>query len=88
MTIKPTGNIQASDGEALRELALAGAGLTRLAGFQVRDDFACGALVPVLEPFTVSDSEGVHAIFLGQGGHMPARVRVFLDFLVERCRVG
>ncbi len=88
MTIKPTGNIQASDGEALRELALAGAGLTRLADFQVRDDFARGALVPVLEPFTVSDSEEVHAIFLGQGGHMPARVRVFLDFLAEYCRVG
>ncbi|MBP1857353.1 LysR family transcriptional regulator [Rhizobium herbae] len=88
VTIKPTGNIQASDGEALRELALAGAGLARLADFQVRDDFARGALVPVLETFTASDSEEVHAIFLGQGGPMPARVRVFLDFLADRCRVG
>ncbi|WP_455271160.1 LysR family transcriptional regulator [Rhizobium herbae] len=88
MTVKPTGSIQASDGEALRELALAGAGLARLADFQVRDDFARGALIPVLESFTASDSEEVHAIFLGQGGHMPARVRVFLDFLAERCRVG
>ncbi|WP_426227812.1 LysR family transcriptional regulator [Pararhizobium sp. DWP3-4] len=86
--IKPVGSIQASDGEALRELALAGAGLARLANFQVRGDFARGTLVPVLESFTVSDSEEVHAIFLGQGGHMPARVRVFLDFLAERCRVG
>ncbi|WP_426235735.1 LysR family transcriptional regulator [Pararhizobium sp. DWP1-1-3] len=86
--IKPVGSIQASDGEALRELALAGAGLARLADFQVRGDFARGMLVPVLESFTVSDSEEVHAIFLGQGGHMPARVRVFLDFLAERCRVG
>jgi DNA-binding transcriptional LysR family regulator len=86
--IKPAGSIQASDGEALRELALAGAGLARLADFQVRDDFARGALVPVLESFTASDSEEVHAIFLGQGGHMPARVRVFLDFLAERCRVS
>lgn len=88
LTIKPAGNIQASDGEALRELALAGAGLARLAGFQAQDDFASGALVPVLEAFTATDSEEVHAVFLGQGGHMPARVRVFLDFLGERCRVG
>jgi DNA-binding transcriptional LysR family regulator len=44
--------------------------------------------VPVLEPFTASDSEEVHAIFLGQGGPMPARVRVFLDFLAERCRLS
>ena len=86
--IKPVGSIQASDGEALRELALSGAGLARLADFQVRRDFAEGRLVPVLEAFTASDSEEVHAIFLGQGGHMPARVRVFLDFLAERCRVG
>lgn len=88
LTIKPAGNIQASDGEALRELALAGAGLARLADFQVRSDFARGSLVPVLEPFTASDSEEVHAIFLGQGGPTPARVRVFLDFLAERCRLG
>ena len=88
MTIKPAGSIQASDGEALRELALAGAGLARLADFQVRGDFARGALMPVLEAFTASDSEEVHAIFLGQGGHMPARVRVLLDFLADRCRVG
>ncbi len=87
-TIKPVGSIQASDGEALRQLALAGAGLARLADFQVRSDFALGRLVPVLEVFTASDSEEVHAIFLRQGGHMPARVRVFLDFLAERCRVG
>lgn len=88
LTIKPSGNIQASDGEALRELALAGAGLARLADFQVREDFARGRLVPVLETFTVTDNEEVHAVFLGQGGHMPARVRVFLDFLAARCRVG
>ena len=88
LTIKPAGSIQASDGEALRELALAGAGLARLADFQVRGDFARGALTPVLEAFTATDSEEVHAVFLGQGGHMPARVRVLLDFLAARCRVG
>ncbi len=88
LTVKPSGSIQASDGEALRELALTGAGLARLADFQVKADFARGALVPVLERFTASDREDVHAIFLGQGGHMPARVRVFLDFLAARCRVG
>ncbi|MBB5535068.1 LysR family transcriptional regulator [Rhizobium giardinii] len=88
MTIRPAGNIRASDGEALRELALAGAGLARLADFQVREDFARGALTPVLEAFTATDSEEVHAVFLGQGGHIPARVRVFLDFLSARCRIG
>ncbi|VVM49375.1 hypothetical protein PS639_00708 [Pseudomonas fluorescens] len=35
-----TGNAQASDGEALRHLALAGPGLARQAVFQVREDIA------------------------------------------------
>jgi hypothetical protein len=28
----------------------------------------------------------VHAVFVGRG-HMPLRVRAFIDFLVERVRV-
>jgi hypothetical protein len=39
------GNAQASDGEALRHLTLAGLGLARLAAFQVKDDVAAGRLV-------------------------------------------
>jgi DNA-binding transcriptional LysR family regulator len=82
------GNVQASDGEALRRLALAGLGLARLAAFQVKDDIAAGRLQPVLEKFNPGDKEAIHAVFVGQGGHLPLRVRAFLDFLVERVRIG
>ena len=78
------GNAQASDGEALRHLALAGLGLARLAAFQVRDDIAAGRLVPVLEAFNPGDEEAIHAVYVGQGGHLPLRVRVLLDFLAKR----
>lgn len=77
-----------SDGEALRQLALTGLGLARLAAFQVKDDIAAGRLVPVLEKFNPGDTESVHAVFVGQGGHLPARVRVLLDFLVEKVKLG
>lgn len=83
-----SGNAQASDGEALRRLALAGLGLARLAAFQVRDDIAEGRLTPVLEHCNPGDVEEVHAVFLGHGGHMPLRVRAFLDFLAARARIG
>jgi len=81
------GNVQTSDGEALRQLALAGVGLGRLATFTVRRDIEAGRLVPVLEALNPGDLEEVHAVYLGQGGHLPARIRALLDFLAERARV-
>lgn len=83
--ILPPGRLQASDGEAVRRLALAGAGVARLAAFQVREDVAEGRLVPLLEQVNPGDTEEVHAVFVGKGGHLPARVRVFLDFLVANA---
>ena len=83
VVVPVTGNAQASDGEALRQLALAGLGLARLAAFQVRADIAAGRLLTLLEEFNPGDSEEVHAVFVGQGGHVPLRVRIFLDFLAQ-----
>lgn len=80
--------IQASDGEALRALALAGNGLARLASFTVRQDVAAGRLIPVLEAFNPGDREDFYAVRIGQGGPVSARVRALLDFLAERGRVG
>ncbi|APA66711.1 LysR family transcriptional regulator [Janthinobacterium sp. 1_2014MBL_MicDiv] len=87
IVVPATGNAQASDGEALRQLALAGLGLARLAAFQVRDDIAAGRLQAVLEEFNPGDSEEVHAVYVGQGGHLPLRVRALLDFLAEQVRL-
>lgn len=84
ITIPVTGNAQASDGEALRRLALAGLGLARLAAFQVHDDIAAGRLLSVLEDCNPGDAETVHAVYVGQGGHLPLRASAFLDFLVEK----
>jgi DNA-binding transcriptional LysR family regulator len=88
VTVPVAGNLQASDGEALRQMAVAGVGMTRLSVFTVRDDLAAGRLVPVLEAQNPGDLEDFHAVFSGQGGYLPARVRVLLDFLAEKGRVG
>jgi len=82
------GNAQASDGEALRRLALAGLGLARVAAFQVREDIAAGRLLAVLEDCNPGDVEEVHAVYVGQGGYLPLRVRAFLDFLAQRVDIG
>lgn len=86
--VPTNGNAQVSDGEALRQLALSGVGLARLAAFQVRDDIAAGRLQPVLESFGPGDKEVFNAVFLGQGGYLPSRVRAFLDFMVEHVHLS
>jgi DNA-binding transcriptional LysR family regulator len=82
-----TGNVRAGDGETLRQLVLAGAGLARLSMFHIGPDVKTGRLVPVLESFNPGEREPIHAVFLGKGGRLPGRVRVFLDFLDVHARL-
>jgi DNA-binding transcriptional LysR family regulator len=86
-TTLPIGNALVSDGEAMRQLTVAGAGLARLTRFHVDHDIAAGKLVPVLEEFNPGDLEAIHAVFVGHGGQLPARVRAFLDYLVETVKL-
>lgn len=80
--------LQASDGEALRHMAIQGAGLARLAEFTCRADIEAGRLVPVLPDRAVAEMEAFHAVYVGQGGPLPARVRAMLDYLAEFGRVS
>ena len=82
-TVPPPRSLQVSDGEAMRHLALGGAGLARLAAFTVGSDIAAGRLLPVLEELNPGDIEDFHAVYIGQGGPLPARVRALLEFLRE-----
>ncbi|ULR45395.1 LysR family transcriptional regulator [Rhizobium sp. K102] len=87
VTIPITPGIQVADGEAMRHLALSGAGLARLAAFTVRADIEAGRLVPVLEEANPGDLEEFYALYIGQGGPLPARVRALLDFLASHVRL-
>ncbi|MEH6678652.1 LysR substrate-binding domain-containing protein [Phenylobacterium sp.] len=79
------GNIEANNGETLGQLAIAGVGITRVGNFSVAEDLAAGRLVPLLEAFNPGDVEQIHAVFVG-GANMPARVRVFVDFIASNLR--
>lgn len=76
------GNMEANNGETLGQLATAGVGITRVGAFSVANEIADGKLVPLLEDFNPGDVEEIHAVFMG-GANLPARVRAFVDFLVE-----
>lgn len=87
-TVPACGNVLVGDGESSHRLALAGAGIARHGRFHVQDDIDAGRLVPILEDYNPGDREDVYAVYVGQPGQLPARVRVFLDFLVEQIRFG
>lgn len=75
------GDVYVNNGDTMRDLVLAGAGIARLAHYHVAPDFAAGALVPLLEAFNPGDIELLHAIYVG-GGNVPRRVRAFIDHLL------
>ncbi|OJY63826.1 MULTISPECIES: LysR family transcriptional regulator [unclassified Rhizobium] len=86
-TVPGSRRLQVSDGEAMRHLVLGGAGLARLSAFTVKSDIEAGRLRQVLEEFNPGDIEEFHAVYIGQGGPLPARVRALLEFLRENVHL-
>ncbi len=86
LSLKVSGNIECSSGEALAQLAREGAGVARIGEFSVATDLQQGNLVSLLEDWNPGDREPIHAVFVG-GATMPARVRVFVDFLLAQHRM-
>jgi DNA-binding transcriptional LysR family regulator len=80
--ISVSGYLRVNNGETMRQLTLAGVGIARLGVFHVAADIKAGTLVPLLEKFNPGDLELIHAVYVG-GGHVPRRVRAFIDHLAE-----
>lgn len=71
-----------NNGETMKQMVLAGAGVARLGFFHVAAEIAEGRLVPLLEDCNPGDLELVHAVYVG-GGPLPHRVRAFIEYMVE-----
>jgi DNA-binding transcriptional LysR family regulator len=79
--ISVKGNVNINSGDALREAAVAGLGIIRGTWWLVRKDLEQGAVRSVLTDYGV---EGAPISMLYPANrHLPAKVRVFLDFLVS-----
>ncbi|MEX3772915.1 LysR family transcriptional regulator [Pseudomonas sp. MYb118] len=86
LSLKINGSIACSSGEALAQMACLGAGIARIGRFTVEEELQRGELVALLEDWNPGDREPIHVVFVG-GAAIPARVRVFVDFLVEHHRM-
>ncbi|WP_133470127.1 LysR family transcriptional regulator [Paraglaciecola marina] len=74
--------LTASNGETIRQLALSGNGIACLSGFMVDADIASGALITLLNPYRLlnTDREKVNAVYY-QSSPAAKRISAFLDFI-------
>ncbi|HLD68780.1 MAG TPA: LysR substrate-binding domain-containing protein [Pseudomonas sp.] len=78
-------SLQASSGETLRQLALAGEGIACLADFMTRADRERGDLVQLLQHETLEVHQPIHAVYY-RNTALAARIACFLDYVSEHLR--
>ncbi len=83
---EPRARLSSNDGQALRQAALAGAGLMLQPTALLGEDIAAGRLVSVLEAY-LPVPRPMHLIYLPDRRPRP-RLQCFVDFLVERFPVS
>jgi len=81
-SVRVSGNFVTNSGEALRTVALQGGGVCLAAGFLVRDDLEAGRLVRLLPEYRPVELS-MNAVYPHRH-HLSAKVRTFIDMLVER----
>ena len=77
-----SGNLITNSVESMRSAAVAGVGLVRTAPFYIADLLESRALTPVLSDYR-PPSVDIHAFYPSRQ-HLSAKVRVFVDMLVDR----
>lgn len=85
-TVRVGGNLVIGSGDALREAAVAGVGIAQGTWWLVRKDLEAGALRSLL-PDHILEGNPVSVLYPPQR-HLPAKLRAFIDFLVEITRTG
>ncbi len=74
-------NVRSTSADLLRKMAIAGLGITAQARYIVEDDVVEGRLVPILTDWHI-EGFNLYAIYASRK-FLSAKVRTFIDFLVE-----
>ena len=83
-SLQMSGNLETNSAIAFREAALLGQGIIMTPGPLVLDDLKSGALVSILSDF-LPKQFSIDALYPHRE-HLPAKVRTFIDLLVENFR--
>lgn len=82
MNVPINSRLCSNNGDALREAALAGQGITMLPTFLVGEDIQANRLQVILPDYNPS-ALGIYALY-APNRYLAAKVRLFIDFLVDR----
>lgn len=82
IAVPVAGRLRINDDEALSQAVLGGLGLALLPTFIIGNDLQAGRLRAALSEY-IPVERHVYALYLPTR-HLPAKVRVFIDFLLER----
>jgi DNA-binding transcriptional LysR family regulator len=85
--VKVSSNFAANSGEAVRDLALRGFGIARLATFLVGPDIKAGRLTAILPDWQDPQENIIHAVYPSRR-LVPPSTRAFVDFLAEKMTPG
>ena len=80
--VRVSGNLHSNNGDLLAEAAAQGAGVVFEPAFIIGPEVRAGRLVPLLQDF-VAPPMPIYAVYPSRK-HLSAKVRLFVDFLVER----
>ncbi|NMX60625.1 LysR family transcriptional regulator [Pseudomonas sp. WS 5059] len=81
ITVPVTPALESNDGYLLRSLALQGLGILAQPTYVIHDDIVAGRLVPVLCDWHLPRLE-INLVYPSRR-HLPAKTRVFIDFIVK-----
>ncbi len=87
--MKIAGGFHTNNAEVLRRVTLTGLGVSLLTDWGIYADLQSGALAQVLPEYRTTNytfTNGIYAVFR-QTRYVPRKVRVFVDFMVERMKV-
>jgi DNA-binding transcriptional LysR family regulator len=79
--VRVHGNAIIHSGDALREAAVAGMGIAQGTHWLLRKDLEAGSVKPILSAYT-PDGAPISVLYPANR-FLPAKVRVFIDFLIE-----
>lgn len=82
VTVRVRPAVHATNGDLLRRLAVADGGILLQPDFLVAEELRHGRLVRLLQDYRAMQLN-LYAVYLSHQ-HLPTRVRVFIDYLVER----
>jgi DNA-binding transcriptional LysR family regulator len=86
LSVRVAGNLTVLNGDVMREAVVAGAGIAQATWWLFRKDLEAGRVVEILPDYTRRGSPV--SVLYPANRHLPAKVRVFIDFLVEITKRG